>query len=68
MFAVLGSTLQRSKDAVARIAQSRHDIGSVVQALVDGARVQTHLGIVLKHGLDTLGCRNEHQQAKSLTP
>src|SRR5450759_5310521 len=55
--------LSQSVQAIARIAEARHDVADLVEALVDGCDDEraghVHLREKLAHALDALGGRNE---------
>ena len=55
--------LQRAEDAVAGIAQTRHDVGVFVEALVDGAGEDLYVRIGILDRLDALGRSDDAEQA-----
>ena len=47
--------LESAEDTVARVAEAGHDVGVLVQALVDGAGIDVDIGVVGKHRGESLG-------------
>lgn len=54
--------LLRSKDTITGITKSGHDIGPLVQTLVNRTRKQTNILVGVKDSLDSLGGRDDHEQ------
>ena len=48
-----------AEDSVSCIAKARQDVVLVVKAIVDGCKVDVHVGVLLLYGFDTLGRGNK---------
>ena len=53
-------------DPVTGIAQARHDVADLVQALIDSTGPDIHIGVGRVEGSDPLGCGQEAEEADRL--
>src|SRR5688572_29381964 len=53
------TALSGSKLAVARVAEPGHDVGALVEVIIDRGNVDIDLGMCSLHDFDSLGCSNQ---------
>src|SRR5262249_43941506 len=58
----------RPEDAVAGVAQSRHDVAVAVQVAVDGGRVDRHVGMTAVEVSQPFGARDETDELDRARP
>src|SRR5204862_4334168 len=61
-----GALLLRAVEAVARVAEPRHDEALLVQAPVDGGADDVHVRMLAVHLLDPRRCRDDADQRHRL--